>query len=55
MGSSMWGLGFVKRFKEQRRRGKVSPFISIFADRPNRMVDIWTDAGRLTRPLINLQ
>ena len=46
---------FVKLFKQYRKNGLIDKYISIFEDEIDRLIEIWTDAGRLVRPLINLQ
>ena len=46
---------FVKKFKEMRRKGFMDRFVSIFEDPIDMVIDIWSDGGRLVRPLINLE
>lgn len=46
---------FIEGFKDLRRRGVIDPFVSVFEDPIDRVIDIWSDAGRLVRPLINLK
>ncbi|MEM2478592.1 MAG: DNA-directed RNA polymerase subunit B'' [Candidatus Pacearchaeota archaeon] len=45
-------LDFVKHFKEKRRRGEIDKFISISYDSYAKIIHIWSDAGRIVRPLI---
>lgn len=44
----------VTAFREARLAGQVEPTASVCADAAESLVDCWTDAGRLLRPLINL-
>ena len=44
---------FSNEFKKMRRIGKINKYVSIFEDRQDRIIDIWTDAGRMVRPLVN--
>lgn len=44
---------FVLKFRHLRRIGKINKFVSIFENKLDRVIDIWTDAGRMVRPLIN--
>ena len=44
---------FVKNFKQLRKNGKINKYVSLFEDEIDRLIEIWTDAGRLVRPLIN--
>jgi DNA-directed RNA polymerase III subunit RPC2 len=46
---------FIESFKDLRRKGSVDPFVSVFEDPIDRVIDIWSDAGRLVRPLINIK
>jgi len=43
---------FVKEFRLLRRKGKIGEFVSIFLDTNRKSVNIASDYGRLTRPLI---
>lgn len=45
---------FAEDFKFLRRTGKIDRFVSIFEDPIDRIIDIWSDAGRLVRPLIHI-
>lgn len=45
---------FVRRIKELRRAGQIDRFVSVFEDPIDMVIDIWSDGGRLVRPLINL-
>jgi len=44
---------FGKEFRELRKKGKIHKFVSIFENVEAREVEIWSDAGRMVRPLIN--
>jgi DNA-directed RNA polymerase III subunit RPC2 len=46
---------FVNKIKELRRNGAIDRFVSVFADPIDMVIDIWSDGGRLVRPLINLE
>ncbi|GMM34363.1 DNA-directed RNA polymerase III core subunit [Saccharomycopsis crataegensis] len=43
---------FMKLFRFLRRSGKISPFISVFANSYQSAIHIATDGGRICRPLI---
>ncbi|KAK9477961.1 hypothetical protein V1514DRAFT_352795 [Lipomyces japonicus] len=43
---------FVKKFRNLRRKGKVSAFISFYINHHHKAVHIATDGGRICRPLI---
>ena len=42
----------VDELKKLRRQGIINPFISIVWNIWNREIQIWTDSGRITRPLL---
>ena len=44
---------FGKEFREIRKRGSIHKFVSIFENSEDRCVEIWSDAGRMVRPLVN--
>jgi DNA-directed RNA polymerase II subunit RPB2 len=44
-------LGFVNKFKFHRRNGLIPPFASVYFNIPQNTIYIYTDAGRLCRPL----
>lgn len=46
---------FVSNFKSLRKKGQINKEISIFEDELDRVIEIWTDPGRLIRPLINVE
>jgi len=46
---------FVKNFKILRKKGIINKNISLFEDEVDRIIEIWSDAGRLVWPLINIQ
>lgn len=46
---------FTRKFKILRRKGKINKFVSIFENYANREIVIWTDAGRMVRPLFNVE
>jgi len=43
---------FADKYRQYRRELKLNPYISIMWDPENSEVSIWTDAGRLVRPLM---
>ncbi|MEM4318678.1 MAG: DNA-directed RNA polymerase subunit B'' [Candidatus Pacearchaeota archaeon] len=45
-------LDFVKNFKEKRRKGEINKFVSISYDSSAKIISIFSDAGRVVRPLI---
>ncbi|MEM4647959.1 MAG: DNA-directed RNA polymerase subunit B'' [Candidatus Pacearchaeota archaeon] len=45
-------LDFVKAFKQARRENKISKFISISYDKYSKFIFIFSDSGRVVRPLI---
>lgn len=44
---------FIDTFKEYRRVQRVPHSVSIYTDDFDHIIDIWSDAGRMIRPLIN--
>lgn len=42
----------VTEFRKLRRKGLIGEFVSIFLDEKRKSVNIASDYGRLTRPLI---
>lgn len=46
---------FVEKLKQLRRRGLIDKYTSILEDYVDKVIDIWTDAGRMVRPLVNYQ
>ena len=46
-------IKFTEQFRHLRRLGTINNFVSIFENKLDRVIDIWTDAGRMVRPLIN--
>ncbi|ODV80085.1 DNA-directed RNA polymerase III [Suhomyces tanzawaensis NRRL Y-17324] len=52
VGSSRFPAKFVNDFRQLRRTGKVSEFVSIYTNTHQRAVHIATDGGRICRPLI---
>ena len=46
---------FVREFIQCRRRGLIAEFISIYLDIRRRSINIASDYGRLTRPLIIIE
>ena len=46
---------FIKEFKNLRKNNFINKYVSLFEDERDRLIEIWTDAGRLVRPLINYQ
>ncbi|CAI2027321.1 hypothetical protein SEUBUCD646_0H02440 [Saccharomyces eubayanus] len=52
IGSIRLPIKFVTQFRDLRRTGKVSEFISIYSNSHQMAVHIATDGGRICRPLI---
>ncbi|EHN00152.1 Ret1p [Saccharomyces cerevisiae x Saccharomyces kudriavzevii VIN7] len=52
IGSIRFPIKFVTQFRNLRRTGKVSEFISIYSNSHQMAVHIATDGGRICRPLI---
>ncbi len=52
IGTTRFAMRFVKQFRNLRRSGKISEFISIFVNDHQAAVHIATDGGRICRPLI---
>ncbi|WPK22911.1 hypothetical protein PUMCH_000133 [Australozyma saopauloensis] len=52
VGTTRYPIKFVRDFRELRRTGRVSEFISIFTNTHQTAVHIATDGGRVCRPLI---
>ncbi|RDW35254.1 hypothetical protein B0I72DRAFT_133343 [Yarrowia lipolytica] len=52
IGITKFPTKFVSSFRQFRRTGKVSEFISIYINRHHAAVHIATDGGRICRPLI---
>lgn len=52
VGTTRYPIKFVKDFRQLRRSGRVSEFISIFTNTHQMAVHIATDGGRVCRPLI---
>lgn len=52
IGTTKFPSKFVSLFRNLRRTGKVSEFISIYTNLHQRVVHIATDGGRICRPLI---
>jgi DNA-directed RNA polymerase III subunit RPC2 len=55
IGTTRFPSKFVSLFRNLRRTGKVSEFISIYTNLHQRVVHIATDGGRICRPLIIVQ
>lgn len=47
-------IGVVENVKFYRRNGLIPPFVSIYFNIPQNTIFIYTDGGRLTRPLLTL-
>ena len=47
-------LGIVENVKFHRRNGLIPPFVSIYFNIPQNTIYIYTDGGRLTRPLMTI-
>mgnify|MGYP000706180859 CR=1 FL=1 len=45
-------LDFVKKFKEKRRNNEINKFVSISYDKYAKIIHIFSDAGRIVRPLL---
>lgn len=43
---------FTNKYREARRMNIINPYCSIFWNNSNNIIEITTDAGRLTRPLL---
>ncbi|KAH3902299.1 DNA-directed RNA polymerase III core subunit RET1 SCDLUD_002118 [Saccharomycodes ludwigii] len=52
VGITRFPIKFVSHFRNLRRTGKVSEFISIYTNEHQKAVHIATDGGRICRPLI---
>lgn len=52
VGITRFPTRFVNSFKEFRRSGRISEFISIYCNHHHSAVNIATDGGRICRPLI---
>lgn len=52
IGTTRFPIRFVSQFRNLRRSGKVSEFISIYTNSHQKAVHIATDGGRICRPLI---
>lgn len=52
VGTTRFPNDFVEKFRNLRRSGKVSEFISIYTNSHQQAVHIATDGGRICRPLI---
>lgn len=52
VGTTRFPHHFVQQFRQLRRTGKVSEFISIYINDDQKAVHIATDGGRICRPLI---
>lgn len=52
MGITRFPARFVRQFRQLRRTGKISAFISIYTNEHHMAVHIATDGGRICRPLI---
>ena len=52
IGTTRFPAKFVSDFRNLRRSGKISAFISIYTNTHQRAVHIATDGGRICRPLI---
>lgn len=52
IGITRYPTKFVQSFRQLRRTGKVSEFISIYSNHHHSAVHIATDGGRICRPLI---
>jgi len=46
---------FVKAFRKLRRKGLIGEFVSVFWDEKRQGINIASDYGRLSRPLIILE
>ncbi|CAH2353827.1 DNA-directed RNA polymerase III subunit RPC2 [[Candida] railenensis] len=55
MGTTKFPIKFVSNFRSLRRNGKISAFVSIYANSHQQAVHIATDGGRICRPLIIVQ
>jgi DNA-directed RNA polymerase subunit B len=47
--------GFVERFRQKRRQNEIDKFISISKDEITKTIYIFSDAGRIVRPLLVVQ
>lgn len=52
IGTTRFPIKFVSQFRNLRRSGKISEFISIYTNTHQKAVHIATDGGRICRPLI---
>lgn len=52
IGTTRFPTKFVHQFRNLRRTGKISAFISVYTNTDQRAVHIATDGGRICRPLI---
>ncbi|CAN6653013.1 DNA-directed RNA polymerase III subunit RPC2 [Trichomonascus vanleenenianus] len=52
MGVTRFPAKFVRSFRQLRRTGKISEFISVYCNHHHSAVHIATDGGRICRPLI---
>ncbi|CCE61187.1 hypothetical protein TPHA_0A01020 [Tetrapisispora phaffii CBS 4417] len=52
IGTTRFPLNFVSQFRQLRRTGRVSEFVSIYTNSHQQAVHIATDGGRICRPLI---
>jgi len=48
-------LDFVKNFKEKRRKNEINKFISISYDKYAKIIHIFSDSGRIVRPLLVIE
>ena len=46
-------IRFINDFKEARSRCDWLKQVSVFQNDMDRFIEIWSDAGRMIRPLIN--
>lgn len=46
---------FVKAFRRLRRKGLIGEFVSVFLDEKRKAINIASDYGRLSRPLIIIE
>ncbi len=46
---------FVRKIRDFRRKGKLTQFVSVFESWEDKVIEVWSDAGRMVRPLINVR
>lgn len=44
---------FVEKFKRLRKLGFINYSVSVFENEIDKIIEIWSDSGRMIRPLIN--